>query len=423
MTALFTVFMLQCRALCRRWTLPLLVLGAAGWAGLLPQWLTADGSCAGKFMLDMRYAFGGASVMVMVVTAVAAAGNLADERAASRLPLSLVRPCARTAVFLGRFAALALAGTLAIAAAASAAGIRHRQHADCEHVLRPQLEDPYTLAERRLAQLIDEDRGGEFARKVAETGRDTVLWYLAKYEADELAVLAEGVTNRWVFPGAARFAPPYAVRLRVTDCFARIEDADCEFGFRGWRGRLGAMKAVEATVPLAERGAPAAGDGCELSVVNRSRRSLALSPRHDLQVRARADGFGWNLLRAAAALAAVNAAIAAFGLLLGAALGKSVAVFAMVVWLLVAALSPSAMEELSDPTESTRIDRLSLRICAASSAFAAPLVSFDAIDALCDDECIEYVPLMRRIAVSGLLVPAVCALLAAAIMRRKTADR
>lgn len=422
MTAWRTVFILQCRALLRRRMLQLTVLGAALIAGLLPRWLTADGTNAGKFMLDIRYAFGGAAVMVMIATAVAAAGNLADERAANRLQLSLVRPCGRAAIFLGRFAALALAGALAIAAAAAAVGIRHCNHANCEHVLRPQLEDPRQLAERRLAQLLAEDQNGDFARKVAETGRDTVLWYLAKYEADELTVLTEGVTNRWIFPAAARFAPPYSVRLRVTDCFARLEDADCEFRFRGCSGRLGAMTAVEAAVPLAPDAA-ANGDGCELSVVNHSRRSLALSPRHDLQVRARADAFGWNLLRAAIALAAVNAAIAAIGLLLGSALGKSVAVFVMVVWLIVASLSPSAMEEAADPTESTRIDRLSLRICAVSAALAGPIVSIDAIDALCDDECVEPVPLMRRLAVSGLLTPAVCALLAAAIMRRKTADR
>ena len=147
-----------------------------------------------------------------------------------------------------------------------------------------------------------------------------------------------------------------------------------------------------------------------------------LRPRRDVEVLIPADSFGWNLVRAYLELVAMLALLIAFGVFLGAGLGRPVALFVALVTLVVGEMSPSVVEQYQDPLEGDSLDRVGLVLARFAAEFTHPITSLSPSQALAGDECIETADLLRVLAVDLLAVPLLLALLAALAMPLKQED-
>ena len=161
--------------------------------------------------------------------------------------------------------------------------------------------------------------------------------YLVQYVKDQLQTVATNATASWRFdlksvPQDAEMA----VRVRVTDLFGRLRHVGGEFSLGGRKGALSHINKTIVRVPLEGE---SNSDGEELVFRNGGEASVTINPRKDLNLLVRAANFAWNAFRAWLELTSVLSLIVAVAVFLGAALGRSVAVFSVVAMLVVMVVS------------------------------------------------------------------------------------
>ena len=144
-----------------------------------------------------------------------------------------------------------------------------------------------------------------------------------------------------------------------------------------------------------------------------------LRPRRDVELLTPADGFGWNLLRAYLELVAMLTLLISFGVFLGSALGRPVALFTAIAALLLSEMAPSVIEQYADELETDRVDAVGLAITRVAAGVTKPVSSLRPLEALSLDECVEPAEVTRVLAVDFVALPLLFALLAAFVMPRK----
>ena len=147
-----------------------------------------------------------------------------------------------------------------------------------------------------------------------------------------------------------------------------------------------------------------------------------LRPRRDVNLLVPADGFAQNLARAYVELVAMLALLVSFGVFLGSALGRPVALFTAIASLAVAEMSPSVIEQYSDELENDPLDAIGLCITRAAAEITHPVSSLDPMSRLAEDVCIEPREVARVVLLDMLLAPLLFALLASVVIPRKTGD-
>ena len=423
MKGLLAIFKLELLSLVRSKALVLMTAGCVAWMLALPRFLRGDGTPEGTVELYVRYSLGGAFALVALSLVASATAAVARERAEKRLQLTMVRPVGYFTIALAKIAALTAAGALALGVAVLTLAVRTATlggpaalAASCSHVLKPVLESPRAEAERMYEEYIRDPETPEPVRKAPKA---VVVRLLTQRALDHYQTIATNETAVWRFAveGIGLHSPdsPVAVRLRFTNLMELRQDVLGEFRLGGRQGAVSNITQAVLTVPLSGRGRLAN----ELSFANRGKGSLMLRPRRDVDLLLPADAFAWNLLRTYLELLAVLAALVAFGVFLGTALARPVALFTAVVILLVGMMSPSVIEQYPDQLETKLADRLALWLTRSVERVTRPVASLSPLEALSRGECVERSEVAWALAVDALAVPMLLALLSAMVMPRK----
>lgn len=416
MKAFREIFRLEWRALVRSRAFALMLVASVAWMFAVPHLVKDDGTAAGAFELNVRYSIGVVFALVLVSLASSAAGSLSKEREARRLQLTLVRPVRHFVVALARMFALVSAGAAILGVSSAVLVAQVGGGRACDHVLAPVMESPKAEADRLFDEYME--KYPDFREKVESQGEREVKLYLVQYVKDQLQTVATNATASWRFdlksvPQDAEMA----VRVRVTDLFGRLRHVGGEFSLGGRKGALSHINKTIVRVPLEGE---SNSDGEELVFRNGGEASVTINPRKDLNLLVRADNFAWNAFRAWLELTSVLSLIVAVAVFLGAALGRSVAVFSVVAMLVVMVVSPSVLEDYPDPTTMNRVDRMSLALTEAAARVTAPFSVYSPVSALESDSCVERAEALEAVGVNVVLLPLVFALLSGLVMSRKS---
>ena len=403
MRSLWRIFWLELLALGRGGTFAILLALALGWVLVAPHLIVADGTAEGARALLIQYGLGGVFVLLMVSLLAAATGSIAAEREAKRLQLTEVRPVSGRVIFLGKYLALLFTGAVVLA---SSAGVILAKVGDisrpCSHVLRPVMESPRSEAEKAYEGYM---QSPDTPKEVKQAKREAVIRLLEQRARDRYETVRTNQLARWSF--APVTATNLSVRLHFSGQFNLRETVSGEIAFGAAKGRIDGQSQTALIAPLL-----GAADGQELTFVNQGPVPLQFRPRQDIELLIPADAFGRNLLRATLELLAVLAATIAFGLFLGAALSRPVAMFTAMVLLLIGELGPSVAEQYPDQLETNRIDRLGLMISRAVAGVTQPFSQLTPIDSLIADDCVEMRETVEALAGDAVLLPLIFALLA-----------
>ncbi len=416
MKAFWEIFRLEWRALVRSRAFALMLVASVAWMFAVPHLVKDDGTAAGAFELNVRYSIGVVFALVLVSLASSAAGSLSKEREAKRLQLTLVRPVRHFVVALARMFALVSAGAAILGVSSAVLVAQVGGGRACDHVLAPVMESPKAEADRLFDEYME--KYPDFREKVESQGEREVKLYLVQYVKDQLQTVATNATASWRFdlksvPQDAEMA----VRVRVTDLYGRLKHVGGEFSLGGLKGVLSHINKMIVRVPLEGE---SNSDGEELVFRNGGEASVTINPRKDLNLLVRADNFAWNAFRAWLELTSVLSLIVAVAVFLGAALGRSVAVFSVVAMLVVMVVSPSVLEDYPDPTTMNRVDRMSLALTEAAARVTAPFSVYSPVSALESDSCVERAEALEAVGVNVVLLPLVFALLSGLVMSRKS---
>ena len=436
MNAFRQIFLLELRAAVRGWMLPLLAAAVAAWTLGLPYLLSGDGTPAGEYQLYVRYALGGACCLLAVALGAAAAGSLAKDRQARRLAQTAVRPVPFPVIALGRWAALTLAGALVLALACALVPLRLAFYphtfpaADgtraeigfslarpCHHVLAPVFE--HTPREEALAAYEAYLRDPATSNATAQVARRVALDILTQRAEERFEVVGAGTSVEWPFPAVPESATRLAVRMKFSN---RLDTKGCFVGRLSFGPYATAVSNVTqavlvAPLDVAPREGPLAG---RLRLDNVSSDNVMLRPRKDVNLLYgnAADTFARNLVYAGLSAAAMLSLIVSFALLLGACLGRSVAVFTTMTLLFVAEVAPSISREGTEDAVHAG-DRIALAITGFVEKVTAPIGSAHPVETLSEDECLELGDVLRTLAVNVVLAPLVLAFLAGLVIPKK----
>lgn len=417
MRAFLHVVSLELKSLVRSKALPILAVAVAALALAMPRLITGDGTADGAHQLYVRYALGSAFALAVVSLGSAAAGTLSGDRAAKRLQLTLVRPVRHFAVALGRMAALTVAGAVALAVAMAAVVLAVDGSRRCWHVVRPAMESPREEAERAYAAYMADPNSPDIVRK---SPKEEVVRILEQRALDRYDTVPPGATAEWKFPALPeRGADFAAVRLRFTNANEMRDDVVGEFALGEAKVATSNKTQSVMFAPLPAGARPADG---ALRFSNLGRSSLMLRPRKDLCLvyGSSSDTFAANALTAYFEMVCMLAAVVAFGVFLGAGLGRSVAVFVLCAALLLSVVSPSAAESYHDELGKEGSGRFGYAVARLAAAATSPLESFSPMTALSDDERVEWGEVARAAALDLALLPLLLALASALVLPRKT---
>ena len=427
MNSFWRIFSLEFTAAVRSKSLALLLVASIAWMFAAPFLFVGDGTPEGARAIVVHYSLGGVAALLAVSLLASATGAIARERAAKRLQLTLVRPVRHSAVALAKTAALASIGALVLTAASVVELCRNDLSRPCRHVLSPVMPTPREEAAMMYEAFM---RDPETPPQVRRAKKSVVLRLLAQRSLDRYDTVATNDTIRWTFNlGDRATQDALSVRLRFTNAYDARDDVrgDLELRVGGdvWRGSVTNITQAVVEIPLSKEATGEAaekGEGAakaELSFRNLGGSALMLRPRRDVNLLAPADGFGWNLLRAYIELVAMLSLLIAFGVFLGAGLGRPVALFTAIVALAVSEMSPSVIEQYPDELETDRLDAIGLYITRAAAEATHPISSLEPLAKLSEDSCVERREVVRTAVVNIVLVPLALALLAALVMPRK----
>lgn len=413
MKAFGEIFRLEWRSLVRSRALALLLVASAVWMFAMPHLVRSDGTEEGARQMFVQYALGGVFALTVVSLAVAAAGSLAKERAAKRLQLTRVRPVSAFTVVFARTLSLATAGALVLALAAGVLAAQVELARPCDHVLAPVLESPRAEAERMYA-LYMRDPGTP--KEVREAKKSDVIRILAQRAAENYQSIPTNAVESWTFGLPAR-AETVSVRLKFTNLYDMREDFFGTFRCGELTGTVSNVTKSVMRVPLA--GPPGGRADGRLEFRNEGSGDLMLRPRRDINLLVGAGPFAANLVRAWLELVSLLTLAVGFGVFLGASLGRSTAVFAVVAVLFVSVASPAVLEECPYEIDTTKGDRAGLAITKFANAATRPFSAISPLEHLAADECVEWSETLGVVAVDLVVLPLVFALLSAAVLPRK----
>lgn len=417
MNSFWRIFSLELKAFVRSKALALLVIAAVGWMLLAPFVFRGDGTAEGARTLVIHYSLGGVAALLAVALTATATGSLAKEREARRLQLTMVRPVRYFTIALGKICALSLMGLLILALAAAVELMRADGSRRCRHLYRPVLMSPRAEAELLYPHYMADPETPEAAKRAP---KETILRLLVQRACDRYQTVDTNETAVWHFRLPAALAErPREVRLRFTNNYDLRDDVRGELRFEAWRGLASNITQTVTEIPLAQVAGEAAGAAGELAFANRGKNPLMLRPRRDVELLVHADGFRPNLVRAVLELAALIMLLVAFGVFLGAGLGRPVALFVALVVLLLGEMTPSVVEQYPDQLEEDAVDRVGLVITRAAARITHPFSSLRPLAALAADECVEPRELLRVLAANVVFFPLVFSLLTALVLPRK----
>ena len=407
MHAFLEVIRLELKALVRSKTVLFLLVASVAWMLAFPRLVRGDGTAAGAHELDVHFSLGGVFVLLVVSLLASATGSLARERAAKRLQLTLVRPVGRFALVAGKVLAHVAVGAFVLAVACGVLACRVDLGRPCSHVLAPVLPSVRESAEKMYEAYMASTNTPE---RVRSAPKAAVMRILENKEIDRYETLRTNAVARWKFA-----APGDAVRIRFTNTFEMRQDI------------CGVLRSGDATLSVSNRTQavltfPFKGKSSEISFENLGKNALMLRPRRDVNVLVEADALAWNLLRAFAALVAILALVVSFGVLLGAGLGRPVAIFVAFVTLLVSEMSPSVVEQYPDELDAKLGDRIGLAITRTAANLTRPISVASPLEALAKDECVEPDRVLSLALANLVLLPLVLSALAALILPRKQDD-
>lgn len=415
MRAFLSAVSLQLKAAARSKAVLILFAASVAWMFAVPHLVSSDGTVDGAHQMFVRYSLWGVFVLLLVSLGAAGASSLSMDRDARRLQLTLVRPAARFSVALGRIVALVSVGAAVLASCALVALCRTDPERRCWHVLSPVMESPRSEAERAYRRYMESPETPEELKK---TDRRILVRILERKAFDRYETVKPGSSASWRFDTSGIGADDeIAARLRFSSEMGTREDFTGAFALGGRVGSVSNITQRTVTVPLVVAdGEGAAAD--RLVFTNSGRDSLMLRPRRDVQIVHSSNDctFSRNLAHALAVMVSMLATVVAFAVFLGAGLGRSPAVFTVMITLFLAAASPAVMDDYQDEVNSRRGDRVGLALAQFAGVMTRPLGSFSPISSLADDECVELRDVGRATAVDFLLLPVIFALLAALVM-------
>lgn len=426
MNSFWRIFLLETRALVRSGAFVALLAASTVWMFCSGALLKSDGTPEGMREMSLHYSTGGVAALLAVALLASAAGTISGERAAKRLQLSLVRPVGRIVIALGRMAALVAAGAAVLAVAAAIEILREENPRRlCRSELRPVLQSPRDEAAALYeSYMADPDTPEE----VKKAGRGTVLRILERRAGDRYLTIRPGETAQWLFRMPKRGAAAgTGVRLRFTNTYDLREEVKgalvlhlgdgTELG-----GAVSNMTRSVMEIPLASGDGitPEAGGEARLEFRNDGTSAIMLRPRRDVELLVPAGRFAGNVLRAWVQLTAMLSMLVAFGVFLGSALGRPVAMFTAMVVLAVSEISPSVIEQYPDPLESDPVDAIGLQLTRVMSVATRPVSSLEPLAELARDACVEPAETARAAFAGFFAAPLVFAMLSALVMPRKS---
>ena len=423
MISFWRIFFLELTAFVRSKSLILLLAATAGWMFAAPFVLTGDGTSESMRELVVRNSLGGVAALAAVALLSSATGAFARERAAKRLQLTLVRPVRYTVVALAKIAALVFAGAIVIVAAAVVEALRSPLDRQCRHVLSPMMESPREEAYRMYAAYMSDTNT---PKAVKQAKPDVVLRLLALRALDRYESVRCGASAHWRFalPETFDSAKGAFAKMRFASEFGMRQDVAGELSLStGGVSLAAAVSNVTQSVvdiPLAVSSAAGEAEKGVLEFRNCGKTVMMLRPRRDVKLLVPADTFGWNLTRACVELVAIIALIVSFGVFLGAALSRPVALFAAFTALVVAEISPSVLEQYPDELETNPVDAIGLQITRAAAELAHPISSLEPMAKLSDDTCIEAREVVRATIADIVVAPLAFAFLSALVLPRKS---
>ena len=428
MNSFWRIFSLEFTAAVRSKSLALLLVASLAWMFAAPFVFVGDGTETGTRAIALHYSLGGVAALLVVTLLASATGAIARERAAKRLQLTLVRPVRHAVIALAKTAALASVGALVLAAATVVEACRSDLSRTCRHVILPVMPTPQEEAAMMYDAFMKDPSTPAPVRRAKKS---VVLRLLAQRSLDRYDTVGTNDTIRWTFKLGGDTTPDApSVRLRFTNAYDVRDDVrgdlELRIGEDLWRGAVTNITQAIVEIPLyrVQTCEPAEGNAvltekAELKFRNCGKSPLMLRPRRDVNLLVPADGFGWNLLRAYVELVAMLSLLIAFGVFLGAGLGRPVALFTAIVALAVSEMSPSVIEQYPDELETDRIDAIGLYITRAAAEATHPVSSLEPLAKLSEDVCVERREVARTAVVNILLVPLALALLAALVIPRK----
>lgn len=414
MKAFWNIVKLELLANIRSRAFFLLTAASVLWMLVMPLVVKSDGTDEGARQLYVHYSLGGVFALVLVSLSAAAAGSLSRDRAAKRLQLTMVRPVRYALIAAGRYLALLSIGAAELLLAAGILVCRTDSERTCCHVLNPILPSVWEEAETMYEVYMQDEETPEEVRKMP---KEDVLALLAAKAPDHYQTVGTNETATWEFVYLGT-EDRLKVQLRFTNMYDTREDVNGIFRLGQASGGVSNITQAVTKVPLAGVAGPSDGSARVLSFENLGGSSVMLRPRRDIQLLVEADSLAWNLVRATIELTAMLSVALAFAMFLGASLGRSVAVFAVITMLVLTALSPSVVED-ADEFASAKMDRIGYRIAKFTEKFTRPLGSLTPLDKLAGDVCVEKAELVRVVTLNVGAYPLLLLLLSAFVIPRK----
>lgn len=424
MNSFWRIFSLEFTAFVRSKSLAMLLAASAAWMLVAPFAFRGDGTAEGARQLALHYSLGGVAALLAVSLLASATGSIARERAERRLQLTIVRPVRYMTVALAKIAALSAAGALVLGLAAAIEAARSPLSRPCSHLLSPVMQSPREEALEMYEAYMRDPSTPDAVRKAKKS---VVLRLLAQRSFDRYETVQTNGTATWRFtlPNAGRAVEGVRARMRFTNLYGMRQDVAgrlvCDFGDVVLRGDVGNVTQAVVEIPLEATEGAASAPGV-LAFRNDGGSPVMLRPRRDVNLLVPADGFAKNLARAYVELVAMLALLVSFGVFLGSALGRPVALFTAIASLAVAEMSPSVIEQYSDELENDPLDAIGLCITRAAAEITHPVSSLDPMSRLAEDVCIEPREVARVVLLDMLLAPLLFALLASVVIPRKTGD-
>ena len=426
MNSFWRIFSLELKSAVRSKSLLMLTLVSVAWMIAAPFLFTGDGTPDGARTLAIHYSLGGVAALLSVTLLASATGAIASERSSGRLQMTLVRPVRYAAVALARMSALAAVGAAVLAVAAAFEAARADLSRPCRHVLPPAMPSPREEAAMMYDVFMSDPSTPEAVRKAK---KPVVLRLLAQRSFDRYDTVSTNAVIGWSFKLSDGSLPGegLSVRLRFTNAYDVRDNVRGSLrlvcGDSVWSAAITNITQAVVDIPLKQvKCGDMSGEAksaAELVFRNEGLSSLMLRPRRDVNLLVPADEFGWNLLRAYVELVAILTLLIAFGVFLGAGLGRPVALFTAIVALAVSEMSPSVIEQYPDELETNRLDSIGLFITRAAAEATHPISSLEPLARLSDDVCVERREVVRTVVVDMAIVPLLLALLSGFVMPRK----
>lgn len=418
MKRFFEIFRLELVSVVRSKALALLSVVSVAWMLAMPYVVKGDGTAEGARELYVHYSVGGVFALLVVALVASATGAIARERASRRLQLTMVRPVRYLVIALGKMAAYVATGAFVLALAMTVLVLRSDATRPCNHVLSPVLPSPREEAQAMYESYMKDPDTPEAVKKASKA---VVLRLLTQKALDHYQTVPTNAVADWKFDlsSCSGKLATMAVRMRFTNQFDMRQDVLGSFALDGLTCSVSNITQAVLEVPL---GTKTVSREATLSFDNRGKNALMLRPRKDINLLVRADPLWANAVRAYLEMVAILAVVVAFGVFLGAGLGRPVALFVALVTLVLGEMSPSVVDQYPDQLETDRLDKIGLYLTRFAAEVTHPITSLSPSEALSKDECVEWSDLLRVLSVDLLAVPLLLALLSALVMPLKQDD-